>query len=137
MRRLLASLAVPALLLATAAEAKPRLSVPIDHSERLHVSRPAGSVIVGNPAVADVTVVDQRTLYVSGRGYGVSEIIVLDAIGRPVWQGDVVVTAPTAGQVSVYRGLAATEMACAGVCTPTLRSPKSDAGAAPAAPANP
>src|SRR5262249_52986334 len=96
MRRLVRPFAFAALLsaLAVPAAAAPGLTVALDHSERLNVSRPAGSVIVGNPQVADVTVVDPNTVYVSGRGYGVSEIVVLDPLGRPVWKGDVVVTAP-------------------------------------------
>ena len=110
------SVAAPAL-------AAPGVTVAIDHSTRLQISRPAGSVIVGNPAVADVTVVDHHTLFISGRGYGVSEVIVLDPLGRTVWQGDVVVTAPMQSQVSVYRGSQVTEMACASLCTATMRSP--------------
>ena len=110
------------LAFAVPAHAAPRVSVAIDHAERLQLARPAGSVIVGNPAVADITVVDGRTLFISGRGYGVSQVIVLDPLGRTVWQGDVVVTAPTEGEVSVYRGAQATEMACSTFCAPTTRS---------------
>jgi hypothetical protein len=110
--------------------AAPALTVAIDHSSRLHVARAAGSVIVGNPAVADVTVVDPHTLFVSGRGYGVSEIVVLDDLGRTVWQGEVVVTQPNEGQVSVYRGTQVTEMACSGLCAPSVRSAARSSGGA-------
>jgi hypothetical protein len=136
MRRLATPSALVALALAAAspALAAPGLVVAIDHSQRLHVSRPAGSVIVGNPAVADVTVVDAHTVFVSGRGYGVSEIVVLDPLGRTIWQGDVVVTAPSAGQVSVYRGTQVTEMACATLCSPSVRPGGKSGGAAGGAP---
>jgi hypothetical protein len=129
MRRFLpiAALALALAAPALPAAAAPALTVAIDHVARLSVSRPAGSVIVGNPAVADVTVVDARTVYVSGRNYGISEVVVLDEIGRTVWQGDVVVTAPTQGEVSIYRGSQVTEMACSGLCAPTLRNGKSGA----------
>ena len=129
MRRFLpiAALALAFAASALPAAAAPALTVAIDHVARLSVARPAGSVIVGNPAVADVTVVDARTVYVSGRNYGISEVVVLDEIGRTVWQGDVVVTAPTQGEVSIYRGSQVTEMACSGLCAPTLRSGKSGA----------
>lgn len=129
MRRFIPAAALALALCAPAlpAAAAPALTVAVDHAVRLNVARPAGSVIVGNPAVADVTVVDPRTVYVSGRNYGVSEVVVLDEIGRPVWQGDVVVTAPTQGEVSIYRGTQVTEMACSGLCAPTARSAKSGA----------
>jgi hypothetical protein len=132
MRRFLpiAALALAFFAPALPSVAAPALTVAVDHVARLSVSRPAGSVIVGNPAVADVTVVDPRTVYVSGRNYGISEVVVLDEIGRTVWQGDVVVTAPTQGEVSIYRGSQVTEMACSGLCAPTLRSGKSGAAGA-------
>jgi Flp pilus assembly secretin CpaC len=131
MRRLVRPFAFAALLsaLAVPAVAAPALTVALDHSERLNVSRPAGSVIVGNPQVADVTVVDANTVYVSGRGYGVSEIVVLDPLGRAVWKGDVVVTAPAGGEVTVFHGVQPTEMACAAICSPSVRGNKSANGA--------
>jgi hypothetical protein len=119
--------------LAAPAFAGPGLTVAIDHSQRLNVSRPAGSVIVGNPQVADVTVVDPHTVFVSGRGYGVSEIVVLDPLGRTIWQGDVVVTAPQTNAVTVYHGATAVEMACAATCSASMRSSK-PAGAPASAP---
>ncbi|HWE47855.1 MAG TPA: pilus assembly protein N-terminal domain-containing protein [Caulobacteraceae bacterium] len=138
------ALAVLAAGVAFPALAHPGVQVAVDHTTRLHVARPAGSVIVGNPAVADVTVVDPHTVFVSGRGYGVSEVVVLDPLGRTVWDGDVVVTQNNADQVTVYHGMAPTEMACATICTPSLRSAKPQGasggapgaapGAAPAAP---
>lgn len=97
------------------------LSVEIDHSTRVQLRGAAGSVIVGNPAIADVTVVDANTLFVTGRGYGVTEIVAVDQIGRTLFQGQVVVTAPAAGQVRVWRGRDLTEMACAASCAATLR----------------
>jgi Flp pilus assembly secretin CpaC len=135
MRRLAAPLVLTAFALGLAAPAvaAPGLTVALDHSQRIRVSRPAGSVIVGNPNVADVTVVDPHTVFVSGRGYGVSEVVVLDPVGRTIWQGDVVVTAPAYGEVTVYRGAQATEMACAQVCSTSVRSGKGANGAAGAA----
>lgn len=125
--------------LAAAAIASPALagnstSVAIDHTTRINLRSPAASVIVGNPAIADVTVVDERTLFLSGRGYGVTEVTVLDPLGRTIWSGEVVVTAPTQGAVSVYRGSAVTEMACAQSCSATARSAARPAAAAPTTP---
>ena len=90
----------------------------------------ASSVIVGNPAIADVTVVDANTLFVTGKGYGVTEVIAVDGTGRTLYQGEVIVTGGSTGSVRVWRGAQATEMACAASCSPSIRN---DA-AAPAAP---
>lgn len=131
MRRLIvAALAVAAL--ATPALAAPRTSVAIDQTTRINLRGAAASVVVGNPAIADVTVVDERTVFLSGRGYGVTEVVVLDPLGRTLWQGEVVVTQPTQGAVTVYRGSTATEMACAQSCANSIRSARPAPAAAPA-----
>jgi Flp pilus assembly secretin CpaC len=99
-----------------------RISVEIDQAQRVQLSGPAGSVIVGNPEIADVTVVDANTLYITGKGYGVTEVVAVDQIGRTVFQSQVVVTAGDgAGRVRVWRGAQATEMACAASCSPSVR----------------
>ena len=120
------ALALPGVALA---QARP-LNVGIDQSTRVQLSGPAGSVIVGNPQIADVTVVDANTLYITGKGYGVTEVIAVDPIGRTVFQSQVVVTAcDGSGRVRVWRGAQATEMACAASCSPSVRG---TSGPAPA-----
>ena len=59
---------------------------------RIPLRAAAGSVIVGNPLIADVTVVDSNTLYITGKGYGITEIVAVDAIGRTVFQRQIVVS---------------------------------------------
>ncbi|HZW16706.1 MAG TPA: pilus assembly protein N-terminal domain-containing protein [Brevundimonas sp.] len=108
-----------------------RVSVEIDQAQRVQLSGPAGSVIVGNPEIADVTVVDANTLYITGKGYGVTEVVAVDPIGRTVFQSQIVVTAGDgAGRVRVWRGAQSTEMACAASCSPSVRG---TTGPAPAA----
>ena len=123
MRRItLALLTLAVLAPAGMAQAQSRgLSVEVDHITRLNLNGSAASVIVGNPQIADVTVVDANTLYVSGRSSGVTEIAVLDQLGRTIYQGEVVVSGPTSGQVRVWRGTAVTHMACGTTCSPSAR----------------
>lgn len=121
------ALAAAALLTAPSAGAtqsgQSRLSVAIDQAARVQLSGPAGSVIVANPRIADVTVVDSNTLYITGKGYGITEIVAVDAIGRTVFQSQVVVTDGSgSGRVRVWRGAQATEMACAASCSPSMRA---------------
>ncbi len=120
-------LAAAALLIAGVAQAQ-SLNVEIDRSTRVGLSGAASSVIVGNPAIADVTVVDANTLFITGKGYGVTEVIAVDGGGRTIFQGEVIVTGGSTGAVRVWRGAQATEMACAASCSPSIRN---DAAAAP------
>ena len=103
------------------AQSRP-LNVEIDHATRVQLRAPAGSVIVANPKIADVTVVDANTLFITGKGYGVTEIVAVDALGRPLFQSQVVVSAGSAGSVRVWRGAQATEMACGASCSPSVRA---------------
>ena len=116
MRRLalLVSLAltVPGAALAQAAA----LAVTIDQSERVTVSRPMKEVVVGNPGMVEVSVLDEHHLLLTGRAYGVTNLVVSDAAGRPIMARQLVVQAPDQGRVSVWRGSEVSNYACVGKC---------------------
>ncbi|WP_029418160.1 pilus assembly protein N-terminal domain-containing protein [Brevundimonas bacteroides] len=120
--RTLSALAAAALLSAAGVAQAQSLNVEIDRSSRISLRGAAASVIVGNPEIADVTVVDASTLFVTGKGYGVTEVVAVDALGRTLYQGEVVVTGGSTGSVRVWRGAQATEMACAASCAPSVRN---------------
>lgn len=114
----LASVATASVSLAQAST----MNVEVDRSARVRLTGGAASVIVGNPQIADVTVVDANTLFITGKGYGVTQVVAVDAIGRTLFQRDIVVTAGTTGSVRVWRGAQATEMACGASCAPSVRT---------------
>lgn len=110
---------LPVVLGATAATAQNRqLEVPIHQATRVQLGAAAGSVIVANPAIADVAVTDARTLFITGKAYGVTEIIAVDGLGRPLFQRQIVVAPSSAGTVRVWRGQHTTEVTCGATCAP-------------------
>lgn len=117
MRRLVLALAVTALL-ATPALAQ-TLSVRTDQAVRIALSSPAKDVAVGNPAIADVQVLDERNILVIGKGFGTTNVVVLDRSGRLILDRVVVVSAPDAGKVTVYKGSSASQYACSPRCEMT------------------
>jgi Flp pilus assembly secretin CpaC len=131
MRSMIVPLVLTLTALATGAHAA-SLSVTLDHSTRLPVQG-AASVVVGNPGVADVTVVGTNAVYVLGRSFGSTDIVVLDKAGRTVFSGDVTVTRSNA-TVALYRGVDRTDFTCASSCAQNERA-GGGASAAPAAPA--
>ncbi len=135
MSRLSALLAALALAVVPTAASAQTLNVEIDRSARVQLAGAASSVIVGNPQIADVSVVDANTLFITGKGYGVTEVVAVDGVGRTLFQREVVVTGGSTGSVRVWRGGQATEMACASSCAPSIRSLGD--GGAPPAPATP
>ena len=129
MRRLLS---FSVLLASTALLAGPALaqtlSVRADQAVRIALSAPAKDVAVGNPAIADVMVLDERNILVLGKGYGTTNVIALDRAGRLILDRVVVVSAADAGQVTVFKGTSASQYACAPRCEVTDKG--SDAPAA-------
>ncbi|MEZ5799399.1 MAG: pilus assembly protein N-terminal domain-containing protein [Nitratireductor sp.] len=57
------------------------VTVIVDRAKVFRISRPAATVIIGNPSIADATVEDEKTLVLTGRSFGVTNLIVLDAMG--------------------------------------------------------
>lgn len=104
-----------ALALAAGPAQAESLVVRLDQSARVHLSAPARDVVIGNPAVADVTMLGARDLVVLGKSYGVTNILVMDQAGRTVMDRQIVVSSPEAG-VSYHRGSETRAYACAERC---------------------
>ena len=94
--------------------------VTVDRAKVFRISRPASTVIIGNPAIADATVEDDRTLVLTGRSFGVTNLIILDKDGEPIVDETIVVRGHEANTVRIYRRASRETMACAPVCEPTL-----------------
>ena len=94
----------------------------VEHADVVRLPSPASTVIIGNPAIADAVIHDRRTLIVTGRLYGRTNIIALDRQGRVIFSEDFVVGPSTVGQLVLQRGTARTTMSCAPNCvaSPTV-----------------
>jgi Flp pilus assembly secretin CpaC len=94
--------------------------VTVDRAKIFRISRPASTIIIGNPSIADATVEDERTLVLTGRSFGVTNIIILDEAGDPIVDRTIVVRSHEANTVRDYRRSSRETYACAPVCEPTL-----------------
>ncbi len=144
----LVSIAAPLLIAAAASIAFPlsavagqTMVVEKNHSTRVSLGAPAASVIVANPEIADVQVIDSRTIYIVGKGFGSSGVTVTDHSGRAIFDGEILVTAAQHGGITVYKGLTPSLMVCSNICTaqevtgntaPTTSSPIISVAQAPA-----
>jgi Flp pilus assembly secretin CpaC len=124
MRRTPLFIAKPAAILAAlgllsaaaAVHAASRVTVGINQGLRLQVGGSAANVVIANPAIADVTVVDAHSVIILGKGYGTTQIMVLDSTGRLLMDRIVTVNAPAEGQMTVYRGPLAQQYDCSPRC---------------------
>ena len=116
MRKILPVLIALAAAAAPLAAAAAPLNVPVDQVRRVSFSGMAASVSPGNPAIADVNVVDEQTILVVGKKPGVTNLIVLDRAGRTLFNDRVVVTAADVNGVTISRGGKVTAYACTPHC---------------------
>jgi Flp pilus assembly secretin CpaC len=144
MRRPIQTLVLAAVALcasAAAAAAAGSMTVELNESRRITLPGPAANVIVGNTNVADVAMVDAHSVIVLGRGYGSTQLLITDHAGHTLLDSDVSVVSPDTGRVTLYRGAAASEYACAGrrchALPKTAGDTSSDASAAAAAQPHP
>lgn len=105
---------------AAQAEESGPISVNVNMARVLRLSAPAATIIIGNPGIADVTIQDPRTLILTGKAYGRTNLIVLDGSGQPVADTLIEVVQLQAGTLTVFQGLDRTSFVCSPVCQPTV-----------------
>src|SRR5690606_11436842 len=86
--------------------------VNVNMARILRINSPASTVIIGNPAVADVTIQDPQTLVLTGKSFGQTNLIVLDAVGNPIADTTIDVVQQQADLMTVYLGNSRTTMSC-------------------------
>jgi hypothetical protein len=108
-------LLVAALVWADRAGAADAIEVFIDQAKVVKLPDRVGTIVVGNPLIADVSVQSGGMLVVTGKGYGRTNIIVLDRAGNVLIEQAVQVQGP-GGVVVVFRGSERESYSCAPNC---------------------
>ncbi|MEM7192722.1 MAG: pilus assembly protein N-terminal domain-containing protein [Pseudomonadota bacterium] len=114
---LAASIATISVLPAAAADRD--IEVLIDQAMMLRLGRPAAEIVVGNPSIADVAVQNGKTLVLTGKSFGETNLIVTDTEGKLLVNRRVVVQEPDGGFVTVHRGVKRETYHC----TPNCETP--------------
>lgn len=104
---------------ATSARANDLL-VRYDQSTLLRLPRPAQEVIIGNPSIADVAIQGGNMLVVTGKTFGVTNVIVLDADRNVIQDQRVIVHRDDPRVVNLHRGTTRSSYSCAPYCNVTL-----------------
>lgn len=118
-RPLTATFAIAAALVAAAEPAFARdIRVALDQAFPVRLSEAAEGVAVGNPSIAGVSVQNDRFLFVTGRSYGSTNLVVVGAGGRVLYSGRVVVAPDETDVVMVTRGGATARLECTPLCRP-------------------
>jgi Flp pilus assembly secretin CpaC len=96
---------------ATAAE----IRIVLDQAYIVRVPTGTSTMVVVNPLIADVAIEAGGVMVVTGKGYGLTNLIALDRSGRTLAEHLVTVRSPT-DTVVVYRGAARESYSCAPHC---------------------
>lgn len=134
MRRLTLALCACLSLGVTAAAAQTTatsLSVSAGQVAHISLSAPVRDIVVGDPTVADVSLVNERTLIVMGKKTGATTLLAFDAAGRPLADRQIVVSDIPDQAVIVQRGVAASTYACGARCSQLGGAPPAAADADP------
>ena len=110
-----------AMLPATATERLDAVAVIVDHAKVIKLPEKTQTVIVGNPMIADISVQKNGILIVTGKSFGVTNFIALDASGGMLAESRVTVRAATDAVVTVQRGMDRESYSCAPQCQPAIQ----------------
>ncbi|GHC67125.1 pilus assembly protein N-terminal domain-containing protein [Limoniibacter endophyticus] len=100
--------------LATPAQAE--INVTINKAAILRIGEAAETVVVGNPDIADATVQDARTIVLTGKNPGNTNIVVLNQHGNPIVDETIFVGNEQEGSVRIYRRAEKQVLSCTPFC---------------------
>ncbi len=95
------------------------LAIKTDSSLLMTVSAEPGTVVIGNPSIADVTM-NGKQMFIHGRAFGETNLLILDVAGSQIANFDITVIENNSNIVTLYRGTLHNTFSCAPNCNPTM-----------------
>ena len=114
MRRNFAFLTAAVLVIGAAQARGTAVTVPLDEVRMVAFEQPVSTLYVGNPAIADITMIDKSHAFVLGKAFGITNIIALDSAGRQISNDQVIVSSGGSGVVILQKGPARVTYSCTG-----------------------
>ncbi len=105
-----------------AADAEPPVSIgepvviTLDQARVIRLPERTATLVVGNPLIADVSLQAGGILVVTGKGYGVTNLLALDRTGAVLMEHPIEVQGPRDNVVVVYRGVERESYSCSPKC---------------------
>jgi Flp pilus assembly secretin CpaC len=94
--------------------------VTYDQSRLLSLPRPAAEIIIGNPVIADVSIQSSDRLVVTGKAFGITNMIAIDAKGEVIFDRRILVKRDDVRVVNLQRGASRQTFNCTPQCNPTI-----------------
>ena len=96
------------------------LIVKYDQSQILRMPRNVSDFIIGNPSIADVSVQAANMLVVTGKSFGITNVIALDSERNVIQEQRVIVVRDEARVVNVQKAGKRESYNCTPQCNPSL-----------------
>ena len=64
-------------------------TVGLNKTEIVRLPSPASAILVGNPSIADISIHSADTIFVVGRSYGETNMLILDTAGNTILNADI------------------------------------------------
>ena len=92
------------------------MHVFLNHAKVLKLDRPVSKVIVGNAKVADATVADAQTIVLTGKAFGTTNLVLLDADGNALLDERVLVSIDESNTLRLFRQTTRAVYSCTPAC---------------------
>lgn len=102
------------------AQAVSDIIVTYDQSQLVSLPRPASEIIIGNPVIADVVVRSGNLLVITGKSFGITNVIALDSDRNIIIEKRLLVKREEARVVNLQRGTLRQTFNCTPQCNPTM-----------------
>lgn len=122
LKTLSAGILIAAAVAAGHAQAGAGIEVQMNQAKIVRLSKGADTIIVGNPAIADASVQDASTIVLTGKGFGVTNLVVLDIDGNPIVDEQITVVRQTASSVRIYRRADIQTLSCTPYCESSFKT---------------
>jgi Flp pilus assembly secretin CpaC len=96
------------------------IDVPLDSARLVKLPERAATVVIGNPLIADLSIQPGGLAVITAKGYGATNVIVLDKDGAVLTEHTILVEGPSDPIVVVYRGVARETYSCMPECQPRV-----------------
>ncbi len=92
------------------------IMVELDYARVIKLDRAVSRVIVGNANIADATVSDSQTIILTGKSFGTTNLVILDADGTAIVDERVLVSLEGNNTMQIYRQVERTTLSCTPAC---------------------
>ena len=99
-------------LLAASIASAESLQIPLDQVHVLAFKTPVKTVFIGNPVIADITVIDPTHVFILGKNFGTTNVVALDDKGQEFFNEQVTVLDRPGSIVTLQRGVGKSTLNC-------------------------